>query len=105
MVGVAKATLQKLSTWISFSRPGLRPVEWCSIGQKESVALLFCARVTPLDGVNALVQPHLGLPSHTPSGACVARIMDYWLRQLLSNSWVAPCFGISLRQPMRRDSM
>ena len=65
----------------------------------------LCDRVTPLDGVNASVQPHLGLPSYTPSGACVARIMDYWLRQLLSNSWVAPCFGISLRQPMRRDSM
>ena len=38
------------------------------------------------------------MPSYTPSGACVARIIDYWLRRLLSNSWVAPCFGISLRQ-------
>ena len=72
---------------------------------KRICCAFLCARVTPLDGVNASVQPHLGLPSHTPSGACVARIMDYWLRQLLSNSWVAPCFGISLRQPMRRDSM
>ena len=36
------------------------------------------------------MQPYLVLPSHTPSGACVDRIMEYWLRQRLSNSWVAP---------------
>ena len=42
---------------------------------------------------------------HTYSGAFVTRIMDYWLRQMMSNSWVAPGFGISLRQSMRRDSM
>ena len=41
---------------------------------------------------NASVQPYLVLPSHTPSSACLARIMDYWLRQRLSNSWVAPVF-------------
>ena len=51
------------------------------------------------------MQPHLGLPLYTPCSAFVARIMDYWLRQLMSNSWVAPGFGISLRQPMRRDSI
>ena len=62
-------------------------------------------RVTPLNGVNALMLPHLGLLLYTPSGAFVARIMDYWLRQIMSNSWVAPSFGISLRQSMRRDSM
>ena len=42
----------------------------------------LCDRVAPLDGVNASMQPHLGLSSYTPSSACVARIMDYWLRQL-----------------------
>ena len=31
--------------------------------------------------------------------------MHYWLRQRLSNSWVALCFGISPRLPRRRGSM
>ena len=62
-------------------------------------------RVTPLKGVNALMLPHLGLPSCARPVMRLLPFMDYLLRQMMSNSWVAPGFGISLRQSMRRDSM